>query len=172
MTRDRWPTRPFEQQGLTLIEILFAVAIIGVALAALGVVVPVATSAVRDGNQLSTATFLAEQMMERARAAAWTTSPAIDCLGVSIGDVAPVPTGATCREAAATLFPDEAAVSGHPQYRRTVRVTSCATIPCAGVATEGMRLVEVSVAYAPPTGAGGSSAHLSTVRLTWLVTQK
>lgn len=172
MTRDRWPAWPFDQRGLTLIEILFAVAIVGVAVAALGVVVPVAIHGIRDGNQISTATFLAEQMMERARAAAWTASPPVDCLGVSSGDTAPVPTGATCREAVATLFPDEAGVRGHPQYRRTVRVTSCAAIPCAGVTTAGMRRVEVSVAYAPLTGAGGGSLIPNTVRLAWLVSQK
>ena len=172
MTRDRRPARPFDQGGLTLVEILLAVAIVGVALAGLGVVVPVATYGVHAGNQLSTATFLAEQMIERTRAAVWTASPPVDCLGTSSGDVAPVPTGATCHDAVGTRFPDEAGVSGHPQYRRTVRVTSCATIPCAGVATEGMRLVEVSVAYAPFTGPGGGSAGSRTVQLAWLVTRK
>ncbi len=172
MTRDCRPTWPFDQGGLTLVEILLAVAIVGVALAGLGVVVPVATYGVQDGNQLSTATFLAEQMVERTRAAAWTAGPPVDCLGTSSGDVAPVPTGATCHDAVGTRFPDEAGVSGHPQYRRTVRVTSCATIPCAGVSTEGMRLVEVRVAYVPFTGAGGGSVGSRTVRLAWLVTQK
>jgi prepilin-type N-terminal cleavage/methylation domain-containing protein len=172
VTRDRRPARLFDQRGLTLVEILLAVAIVGVALAGLGVVVPVATYGVHDGNQLSTATFLAEQMIERTRAAAWTASPPVDCLGTSSGDLPPVPTGATCRDAVATQFPDEPGVGGHPQYRRTVRVTSCATIPCAGVATAGMRLVEVTVAYAPIPGAGSVSAGPRTVRLAWLVAQK
>jgi prepilin-type N-terminal cleavage/methylation domain-containing protein len=172
VTRDRRPARPFDQGGLTLVEILLAVAIVGVALAGLGVVVPVATYGVQDGNQLSTATFLAEQLIERTRAAAWTASPPVDCLGTSSGDTAPVPTGATCHDAVGTRFPDEAGVSGHPQYRRTVRVTSCATIPCVGVTTEDMRLVEVRVAYAPLTGAGGGSAGARPVQIAWLVSRK
>jgi type II secretory pathway pseudopilin PulG len=141
------------EDGLTVVEILLAVAIIGVALGGLGIVVPVSSYAVQDGNQLSTATFLAEQMLERARAAT-------------------VPTGATCHDSAATPFPDEAGVSGHPQYRRNVRVTSCAVTPCAGVTSEGMRLVEVTVAYTPLAGAGSVSTSPKTVRLAWLVAQK
>jgi prepilin-type N-terminal cleavage/methylation domain-containing protein len=164
--------RPFDQRGLTLVEILFAVAIVGVTLAGLGVVVPVATYGVHEGSQVSTATFLAEQMIERAHAAVWTASPPIDCLGASSGDAAPIPTGATCHDTVATLFPDESGVSGHPQYRRTVRITSCSATPCAGLTTAGLRLVEVSVAYAPLIGAGGGPGSPRTVRLAWLVAQK
>jgi prepilin-type N-terminal cleavage/methylation domain-containing protein len=161
-----------DQRGLTLVEILVAVAIIGVAVAGLGIVVPVSLYGVREGNQLSTATFLAEQVLERARAAAWTATPPVDCLGVSSGDAAPVPAGATCPGGMATAFADEDAVTGHPQYRRTVRVASCATTPCAGVTAAGMRLVEVSVSYTPLTGAGGVSPGPKAVRLAWLVSQK
>jgi len=94
----------------------------------------------------------------------------VDCLGLSTGDAAPVPAGATCNGIAATRFPDEPGVAGHPQYRRTVRVTGCATTPCAGVSTPGMRLVEVVVAYRPLAGTGGPSSK--TVRLAWLISQK
>ena len=172
MIRGRQQALRLGEDGLTVVEILLAVAIIGVALGGLGIVVPVSSYAVQDGNQLSTATFLAEQMLERARAATWTAGPAVDCLGVSTGDAAPVPTGATCHDTAATPFPDEAGVSGHPQYRRNVRVTSCAVTPCAGVTSEGMRLVEVTVAYTPLAGAGSVSTSPKTVRLAWLVAQK
>ena len=161
-----------DERGLTLVEILVAVSILGVGVAGLGIVIPVSISGVQAGNQLSTATFLADQALERARAAVWTADPPVDCLGVSSGDLAPVPTGATCRNAVATEFPDERAVGGHPQYRRTVRVASCATTPCAGAITDGLRLVEVSVAYTPLTGAGSVSAGPPAVRLAWLVSQK
>jgi prepilin-type N-terminal cleavage/methylation domain-containing protein len=161
-----------DQRGLTLLEILLALAVIGVAFAGLGAVIPVSNAGIQGGHQLSTATFLAEQILERARAAAWTSGPAVDCLGVSVGDAAPVPTGATCRGATATSFPDESAgVSGHPHYRRAVRVTSCERTPCAGVAAAEMRLVEVTVAYTPVT-AVGVSPSLTTVQLAWLVSQK
>jgi prepilin-type N-terminal cleavage/methylation domain-containing protein len=172
VTRDRVPVQDLDERGLTLVEILLALAIIGVALVGLGIVIPVSSYGVQDGHQLSTATFLAEQMIERTRAATWTADPGVDCLGVSSGDAAPAPAGATCQAAAAATFPDEAGgVRGYPQYRRTVRVTSCATAPCAGVTTAGMRLVEVTVAYTPLT-TGGVSSSPRTVRLAWLVSQK
>lgn len=162
------------ERGLTLAEILVAVAIIGLGLVGLAVVIPVSSYGVQEGNQLSTATFLAEQMIERARAAAWTTTPAVDCLGVGTG-AAPVPTGATCTTSGtptATQFPDEANVSGYSRYARIVRVTDCSTTTCAGVANPvGMRLVTVTVTYTPLTAAGQSPTP-KTVRLEWLVAQK
>jgi prepilin-type N-terminal cleavage/methylation domain-containing protein len=163
------------ERGLTLAEILVAVAIIGLGLVGLAVVIPVSTYGVQEGNQLSTATFLAEQMIERARAAQWTSTPAVDCLGVSTGNAAPVPTGATCNGLTATQFPDEtssAGVAGYSQYQRIVRVTNCATSSCAGVSNAGMRLVAVTVTYTPLTAGGGQSAVAKTVRLEWLVSQK
>ena len=42
-----------DEGGLTLVEVLLAVAIVGVALAGLGVVIPVAISGVQEGNQMS-----------------------------------------------------------------------------------------------------------------------
>jgi len=149
-----------------------AVALAGVAAAALGIIVPVSISGVQAGAQLSTATFLAEQALERARGAAWTADPPVDCLGLSSSDLAPGPVGATCHTAVMSEFPDGGAIDEHPQYRRTVRIESCVTTPCAGVISPGLRLVEVSVAYTPLTGAGSVSASPGTVRLAWLVSQK
>jgi prepilin-type N-terminal cleavage/methylation domain-containing protein len=159
------------ERGLTLAEILVAVAIIGLGLVGLAVVIPVSSYGVQEGNQLSTATFLAEQMIERARAATWTSAPAVDCLGVGTA-AAPVPTGATCNGVATTQFPDEANVTGYTRYARVMRVTDCATTTCAGVANPaGMRLVTVTVTYTPLTAAG-ASPNPKTVRLEWLVAQK
>ena len=166
------------ERGLTLAEILVAVGVIGLGLVGLAVVIPVSSYGVQEGNQISTATFLAEQMVERARAATWTSSPAVDCLGVSNGNAPPEPNGATCVGApnpAATQFPDEntvgVGVSGYPQYRRTVRVASCAG-GCAGVSNAALRLVTVTVRYTPLTAAGGQSPTPKTVTLEWLVSQK
>jgi prepilin-type N-terminal cleavage/methylation domain-containing protein len=168
-----------DERGLTLAEVLIAVAILGVGLVGLASVIPAASSAVQQGYQLSTATFLAEQMIERARAANWTaTTPASDCLGVSAGDAAPVPTGVTCltpqptASTTSTQFPDEAAVTGYPAYRRAVRVTDCGATPCiAGMTHAGMRLVTVTVSYRGLTAAGASPTD-STVTLNWLVARK
>ena len=178
------------ERGLTLAEILVAVAIIGLGLVGLAVVIPVSSYGVQEGNQLSTATFLAEQMIERARAAAWTGTPATDCLGVSTGNAPPVPTlvvdtsanpptgtiAAACGGSAATQFPDEANVSGYTQYSRQVRVTDCFTQTCAGAATgvmasHGMRRVGVTVTYTPISASGGSTTA-KTVYLEWLVSQR
>jgi prepilin-type N-terminal cleavage/methylation domain-containing protein len=160
------------EHGLSLPEVLVALAVIGAAVAGLAVVVPVSAQGVQAGHELSTASFLAEQMLERARGAVWSDSPAIDCLGVSAGDVAPVPTGATCHGATSTQFPDEASgISGHPRYRRSVRVVRCVASACAGVVTGGLRRVEVSVTYTPLTSAGVSPTP-TTVRLAWLVAQR
>jgi len=172
VTPSPWPARLRSEIGLTLAEILVALAVTGVALAGLAVAVPVSSYAVQDGHQLSTATFLAEQTIERARAAAWTDSPAVDCLGVSAGDAPPIPAGATCQGAASTRFPDETGgISGYPRYRRNVRVTSCAPTPCAGATTTRLRRVVVTVAYTPLTSAG-VSPRPTAVRLEWLVAQK
>jgi prepilin-type N-terminal cleavage/methylation domain-containing protein len=70
--------RLHHEGGLTLVEILVAVAVVGVALVGLGIVIPVSSYGVQDASQLSTATFLAEQMMERVRSCL-TAPPSIAC---------------------------------------------------------------------------------------------
>ena len=159
------------ERGLTLAEILVALAILGLGLVGLAVVIPVSSYGVQEGNQLSTATFLAEQMVERTRAVTWTSVPASDCLGLSVGDTAPVPTGATCNGATATQFADEPVVSGYPSYRRTVRVASCTVTPCAGVTDAGLRQVTVTVTYRG-LSAGGQAASDKTVMIQWLVARR
>jgi prepilin-type N-terminal cleavage/methylation domain-containing protein len=160
-----------DERGVTLAEVLVALAVIGSALVGLAVVIPVSAYGVREGQQRSTASFLAEQTIERARAAVWSANPATDCLGVSTGDSAPVPTGATCRGATATQFPDETGIDGQPGYQRRVRVSSCTAVPCGGLTSDTLRRVEVIVAYTPLTGAGVSPIP-TTVRLEWLVTRR
>ena len=172
MTTSHPLARLRDPRGSTLAEILVGLAVTGVALAALAVTVPVSSYAIQDGHQLSTATFLAEQAIERARALAWTQSPPVDCLGVSAGDAAPIPVGATCRGSAGTQLPDETTgVRGYPGYRRSVRVAGCDAAPCAGVAATDLRRVTVTVAYTPSVTIG-ASARPTTVQLESLVAQK
>ena len=52
-------SRLFNERGITVAEVLIAAAILGLGLAALMSVVPVASYAIQDGNQTSTATYLA-----------------------------------------------------------------------------------------------------------------
>jgi Tfp pilus assembly protein PilV len=162
----------FDEGGLTLVEVVLATGILAVGLAGLMVVIPVGTHGVHAGHQTSTATFLAEQMVERARAASWTTDPEVDCLGLSAADTPPVPTGATCRGETATRFPDEdRGVDEYPGFRRSVRITSCATTPCVNASVTGMRLVQVTVTYTPLTTMGVATSPRA-VSLTWLASQK
>jgi hypothetical protein len=161
-----------EERGAMVAEVLVAVAVIGIGLVGLTVVLPVSASSVHEGGRLSTATFLAEQMIERARAMPWSADPAVDCLGVSTGDSAPSPSEATCHGTGTTRFPDEIGeVSGQVGYRRVVRVTECAgATACAGVTGAGMRRVSVSVTYTPLPGARASAAR--TIQLEWLASRR
>lgn len=169
MRHHRRRERMVDERGLTLAEIAVAVAVVAVGLIGVAVVVPLASRGIHDGDQVSTATFLAEQMIERARAAAWTREPAVDCLGISAGDAAPRPSEGTCRGSVATRFPDEPEVAGHPGYRRTVRVSDCAAgAGCAGVAGEGLRRVTVAVSFTPLIVSGDVAPGLRTIELDWL----
>jgi type II secretory pathway pseudopilin PulG len=159
-----------DERGITLAEILIAIGILGVGLAALMGVVPVASYGIQDGNQTSTATFLAQQRLEQVRAAAWNASS--DCVGLSPdAGSPPAPSGLTCGGATSVTFPDEAAVPSFGQYARSVRITDCGVTACGGVTHAAMRLVTVTVTYRPISAAGGSSADTS-VTLEWLVAQR
>lgn len=161
-----------DQRGSTLVEVLAALAVVGIGIVGVVVVVPVAIQGIHGGYQVSTATFLAEQALERARAAAWSDALAVDCLGLSAGNMPPVPTDASCHGARSTQFPDESTdVGGHPHYRRIVRVRACGDELCGATPVPALRRVEVIVAYTPLT-ASGLSAREQAVRLEALVVQK
>jgi type II secretory pathway pseudopilin PulG len=160
-------SRLFNERGITLAEVLIAAGILGVGLASLMAVVPVASYAVQDGNQTSTATFLAQQRLEQVRNARWTAVD--DCVGLSAGASAPAPSPAGTCGAVAVTFPDEAAVPGYAQYARSVRISECA--PCETITNPALRQVTVTVTYRPISAAGGSNANTS-VTLEWLVAQR
>jgi prepilin-type N-terminal cleavage/methylation domain-containing protein len=172
------------ERGLTLAEILVAVAIVGIGLVGLMSVVPIATYGVQEGNQLSTATFLAEQGLEQVRNAVWTkvSPPAplgdeFDCLGKGS---AAAPSSTKCNRSAPTsclfgssclTFPDEPSIPGFPGYSRTYRVIDCGTTACGGVVDSNLRLAIVSVSYRPLTGSGVSQTQ-KTVRLSLLIARR
>ena len=179
------------EHGLTLAEILVAVAVIGLGLVGLAVVIPISSYGVQEGNQLSTATFLAEQRIEQVRNAAWSASPVAappDCVGVSPGGATPtgVATSTTCTRVADTstglaacasgstcdTYPDEATVTGFTRYGRTTRVLDCsAGAGCAGINDATMRTVRVTVTYMPLTSSGVSPTA-KTVTVDWLVARR
>ena len=162
---------PSDERGLTLVEILVALVIISIGLVGIAIVVPVSSEAIQHGGQLSRATFLAEQTLEQARTASWTSTPAVDCLGVSTGATPPTPTGAGCHGSTVSQFLDEPAVGGDPAYRRTLRVADCMATPCGGVTDAALRLVTVVVTYRTPGVAGAPTAEKA-VTLEWLVTRR
>jgi len=154
-------------RGMTLMEILIAIGIIGVGLAALASVIPVSSYGIQEGNQLSTATFLANQRLEQVRNTRWSAgagvvgvlpcpvpSGSFDEMGVSASaTVAPQACGTT-------TFPDESAVAApYAQYSRQVRIIDCgAGAGCQGVVSANRRLVTVTVGYRPLTGVGQGPA--------------
>jgi len=179
------------ERGFSLTEILVAAALIAIGFVALLRVVPLAAAGLQQGSQQSTATQVAQQRLEQAHAAVWTAVPATDCLGVSAGNAAPVPSGATCTAAISetydagtnVTFPDESSVAGFPGYARTTRITDCgAGAGCSGIVypvtvhpdqppTAAPRLVTVTVTY-EGSGSPGATSRTRTVRLEWMVAQR
>jgi prepilin-type N-terminal cleavage/methylation domain-containing protein len=162
-----------DRRGMTIVEIMVAIAIMSVGLAALSSAIPIAAYGIQEGNQLSTATFLANQRLEQARNATWSAStvPACDNLGVSAPSTT-APTSSTSGSlcvATNTTFPDEnigasppctfTPVSGSGCYTRTVRITDCSVAPgCSGIVDLSLRQVTVTVSYRPMTGIGVAAA--------------
>lgn len=156
------PPRLDDERGLSLAEILVALFIITVGLVGLAAVIPVSSYGIQEGNQLSTATFLADQRLEQVRNGLWTAVPDTDCLGTGPSAAPTIPTGKTCSTTGAaagtTTFGDESntAISGFQGYSRTVRIQDCGVTACGGVTDSGMRLVTVTVTYTPMSGGGGA----------------
>ena len=150
-----------------LVEVLTALALVAVGLAAFASGVPTSAMAVAEGAQLSTATFLAVARLEEVRAADWSAAPPIDRLGLSAVPLSPPLVGA------AITFPDETALP-HPYagYTRRVRIVDCGLPPgCGAVTSQRLRQVTVTVAYRPVTSLG-TAASDKAVSLTTLITQR
>jgi prepilin-type N-terminal cleavage/methylation domain-containing protein len=157
-----------DQRGMTLPEILAAVAVIMIALLALASGIPIASYGIQEGRQLTTATFLANQRMEEVKAVAWTLS--VDNVGKSASA-----TAAPQNAAGTTTFPDENPVAApYTQYTRQVRITDCGVgAGCGGVVDDDLRQVTVTVSYLPMTGVGiASSGSTKAAIVTMLVTRR
>ena len=116
--------------GLTLLEVLFALALLSVGLLAVAVAFPAAVSGVEQGKQQTTAIFLVEQRIEQIKAADFSNITS-------------------------TNFPAEAfgTIANHPRFRRTVTITSSP----GGVANTVR--VDVSVFYRPVLSFGVLTAE-------------
>lgn len=162
-----------DQRGMTVAEILIAIAIIGVGLVALSSAIPIAAYGIQEGNQLSTATFLANQRLEQVRNALWRANPTVvDNVGISASATAAPVSGAT------VTFPDETAggnpISGYGNYSRTVRVTDCSVgAGCSSVVNADLRQATVTVSYRPMTGVGmAATAATKSVVLTMYIAKR
>src|SRR5207253_7601218 len=138
-------------------------------------IVPISSYGIQEGNQISTAAFLAEQRLEQVKTAVWTANPAVDCLGVSSnaslgGNFPPTTYTGTCHPtpggAPRTSFPDkppsanQAASPRTALANRTVRSTRQARVrtftwALSGAADTTIRLVTFKWTSTPLRGIGG-----------------
>ena len=143
-----------DERGMTVAEILIAVAIIGVGLVALSSAIPLAAYGIQEGNQ----------RLEQIRNAAWQAArpapavpavAAVDKLGVSSPDTA-APVG----DGGVITFPDETPIGApYAGYTRTVRIRSCDVgLGCGTIIHADLRQVTVTVSYRPMTGIGVAPA--------------
>ena len=156
------------RQGLTLPEVLAALALLSVGIVAFASVIPVASASLREGGQLTTATFLANQRLEQLRGARWMAVPDVDELGLSPAADLPPAT------AAGVGFPDEDPLPGpYAEFSRNVRVSDCATPgACGGVQTADLRQITVTVRYRPSFGTGGIAGRATKAAVLTLYVSK
>ena len=180
--------------GMSLVEVVGALGIIMVGLLALIAAVPLSTSLIGQSNLKTTATFLAQQRMERIKNAQWTAAPTVDCLGGagSNGTSAVSVTAANCPPPVADLvnpgrWPDEAyntilittgeTTASYPRFRRQVRIIDCLIAICSGIPTgttsvNTVRQVTVTVFFRPQSGVGTTSADEESLQLVSLIARR
>lgn len=138
------------ERGLSLAEILPALALLSLGLVAMISLLPPAASGIREGEHRSRAIFLASQRLEHVRHAVGRSAPDTDPLLSS-----------------STTFPDEPTLAApHAAFSRSVRVVDCGQpLGCSGVQSPGLRQVSVMVGY-PGTAAESTVALRGAVILT------
>lgn len=153
-----------DERGMGLVEILIACVVVAIGLVALASAIPLAAYGIQEGNQLSTATFLANARLEQVKNSVWTAAssplgcPSQDCLGISS------PATAAPQAEGVTTFPDEAPVAAYTGYNRQVRIT------ISGLG-DTLRQVTVTVAYRPLSAIGVGPATKQVV-ISTLVAKK
>jgi hypothetical protein len=139
-----------KERGLTLAEVLPALALLSIGLVAMISLLPPAASGIHEGEHRSRATFLASQRLEQIRHAVGRSEPDTDPL-----------------RAAHTAFPDEPALTApHAAFSRSVRILDCGLpLGCSGIQSPGVRQVSVTVEY-PGAPVSVGAAHRGVVVLT------
>lgn len=156
--------------GMTVVEVIIALGVITVGLLALIAVIPLSTSLIGESNLKTTATFLAQQRLERIKNARWTTLPSADDLkGEGSNGTAPVdPPWAD---------EDYNTIASYPRFRRQVRITDCAIAVCSGIPTgtvsaNTLRQVTVTVFLRPLSGVGTASANEESLQIVTLIAKR
>lgn len=169
---------PGDTVGLTVVEVIVALAVITVGLLPLITAMPRGLGAIGESSRKTTAAFLAQQRLEQIRNARWSFAPPADCLGVSAADTAPpvAATWANCPGSAPlglVTYPDEGfgTMTGYPHFQRQVRVRNCDAASC-GVVTSALRRVAVTVSFARVTGVGTLDAAPEHLKLVTLVARR
>jgi len=139
-----------EERGLTLAEVLPALAMLSVGLVAMISLLPPAGSGIHEGEHRSRATFLASERLDQIRHAVGRSEPDSDPL-----------------RNRASRFPDEPGLAApNGAFSRSVRILDCGLSEgCSGVRSPGLRQVSVTVDY-PGASAGAAASHRGAVILT------
>ncbi len=143
------------ESGLTLAEILVAVALILTGLVAVMQAFPLGTQGMETGRRQSTALFLGEQKIEQINAFS---------LSTAVGQgFANIPICNPCTGAAPFNQENFNSIPGYPEYSRTVIVQNGPT------ATTMLVRVQVSYGRVTSTGVfpGGTQADITTLVARW-----
>jgi type II secretory pathway pseudopilin PulG len=130
-----------DEAGLTLAEILVAMAVIMIGLVALMQAFPLGTQGIDTGRRQSTGVFLAEQKIEQIKAFSLSTAP--------LQGFALVPICNPCNGAAPFNQENFNTIVGYPEYSRTVIVQGLPQAPTANT-----KLVRVTLSYRRATSTG------------------
>jgi len=138
-----------KERGLTLAEVLPALALLSLGLLAMISLLPPAASGIHEGEYRSRAIFLASQRLEQIRHAVGRSEPETDPL-----------------QEIHSAFPDEPTLAmPNATFNRSVRILDCGLAPgCSGTQSPGVRQVSVTVGY--PGSAGVVASHRGVVILT------
>ena len=148
-----------DQRGMTLIELMVAVVIITVGLVAVGTGMQLATSGVAAGQQMTTATFLAEQRLEDIKAFALSTNASQGWSNVTSTNFAASEAYSTITSNTGT---STSGGTSYASYRRTTTITN---------PTSTTKRVTVQVFFIPVAVSSSANAERSVVVSTVLASR-
>ena len=156
-----------DEAGLTLVEILVAVALIMIGLVALMQWFPLGTQGMETGRKQSTAVFLAEQQVEQIKAWALSTTAPQGWANPPLTPFQPCnpcnPCVNPCPTNTPFVSPTFGAIPGYPEYSRTVILAAgpTATTLLVRVQVDFRRVTEVGVFTS--AAAGANQVELATI---------